>query len=362
MSWNRSWAEYVPVAKRRAMAANEVAKLDKANAKNGKKRIPVLIQGRKMATTFWGEAWCNNLDRYSDFSNRLDRGKTYARNGSILDLQVEQGTVTALVSGSSLYKINIEIKTLQPKLWKNIKEDCAKSIHSMIDLLRGKLSNEVLARLTEAKVGLFPEPKEIDLHCSCPDYAYLCKHLAAVMYGIGNRLDNSPELLFLLRGVEIVELISEVVTSKNLSDSLASSTNSDLQHEDLGTLFGIELVESSTKLTKAKPKKPTLEKQPGEKTAKKSATTKRSTPKETVAERSSDRKPAQRGAAKKTANKHDAEKVQKNTVRKRVPITAPTNMPANTIANTRAKGLPDSLRLGLEQTSRTSKDAKSKPR
>ncbi len=358
MGWNRSWAEYVPVAKRRALAANEVAKLDKANAKNGKNRIPVRIQGRKMATTFWGEAWCNNLERYSDFSNRLDRGKTYARNGSILDLQVKQGKVTALVSGSSLYKINIEITTLQPKLWKDIKEDCAKSIHSMIDLLRGKLSDEVLARLTEAKIGLFPAPKEIALHCSCPDYAYLCKHLAAVMYGIGNRLDNSPELLFLLRGVEKVELIGEVVTSKNLSDSLASSTNSDLQHEDLGTLFGIELVESSTKLTKVKPKKPTPDKQPSEKSAKKSATTKRSTPTETVAERSSDRKPAQRSVAKKITIKHDAKSVQRKTVRKRVPIIAPANTPANTIA----KGLPDSLRLGLEQTSRTSKDLKGKPR
>ena len=211
MGWDRSWAPYVSVAQRRAQALRECAALDKKNGKNGKTRNPVRIDGRKMATTFWGVAWCDNLESYSDYSNRLPRGRTYARNGSILDLQIEKGIITAMVSGSSLYKIKIQIKTLAPKLWKDIKTDCATSISSMMDLLRGKLNDEVLTRLTEPKAGLFPQPNEIDLKCSCPDSAYLCKHLAAVMYGIGNRLDHSPELLFVLRGVEKNELIGEVI-------------------------------------------------------------------------------------------------------------------------------------------------------
>ena len=264
MGWGRGrgrgsggWAPYVPVAQRRAQAAREMAKLDKeANAK-GPARCPVCIVGRKMATTFWGEAWCTNLESYSDYSNRLPRGRSYARNGSIVDLQIEKGRITALVSGSSLYRIAIQIKTLAPKHWQSIKFDCSQSIHSMMDLLRGKLSNAVLQRLTSPKIGLFPQPSEIDFKCSCPDSAYLCKHLAAVMYGIGNRLDNAPELLFVLRGVEQNELISEVVSNPAFGESFSSQPKSEssqngLAEADLGALFGIDLVTGpSAMITKA---------------------------------------------------------------------------------------------------------------
>lgn len=264
----RGWAPYVPVAQRRAQAAKEIAKLDKKGNAKGRARCPVCIVGRKMATTFWGEAWCTNLESYSDYSNRLPRGRSYARNGSIVDLQIEKGSITALVSGSSLYRIAIQIKTLTPKHWQCIKFDCSQSIHSMMDLLRGKLSNAVLQRLTSPKIGLFPQPSEIDFKCSCPDSAYLCKHLAAVMYGIGNRLDSAPELLFVLRGVEQNELISEVVTNPAFGESFSSQPKSEssrngLAEADLGELFGIELVTSpSATITKAdkkavpKPKPP----------------------------------------------------------------------------------------------------------
>ena len=275
MGWGRGrsgggggWAPYVPVAQRRAQAAREIAKLDKKGNAKGPARCPVRIVGRKMATTFWGEAWCTNLESYSDFSNRLPRGRSYARNGSIVDLQIGKGSITALVSGSSLYRIAIQIKTLAPKHWQCIKFDCSQSIHSMMDLLRGKLSNAVLQRLTSPKIGLFPQPSEINFKCSCPDSAYLCKHLAAVMYGIGNRLDNAPELLFVLRGVEQNELISEVVTNPAFGESLSSQPTSEssrkgLAEADLGALFGIDLVTSpSAMITNAnkkavpKPKSP----------------------------------------------------------------------------------------------------------
>ena len=248
MGWNRSWAPYVPVAKRRAQAAREMAAIDKSNKRKGQARSPVQIATRKIATTFWGEAWCENLESYSDYENRLPRGRSYCRNGSILDLQIGEGHIDAMVSGSSLYKIKINIKTLQPNTWMSIKLDCAKSIHSMMDLLRGKLSNAVMQRLTQARVGLFPEPKEIDFNCSCPDSAYLCKHLAAVMYGIGNRLDSSPELLFVLRGVEQSELIGEIAVGAAAIDALTgqpSDNGNGLEGDDLGSLFGIDLVSKS---------------------------------------------------------------------------------------------------------------------
>lgn len=274
MGWGGGWEPYVPVAQRRAQAAVEIAKLDKKRNAKGAARCPVRIVGQKMATTFWGEAWCTNLLSYSDYSNRLPRGRSYARNGSIVDLQIEKGNITALVSGSSLYRIAIQIKTLAPKHWQCIKFDCSQSIHSMMDLLRGKLSNAVLQRLTSPKIGLFPQPSEIDFKCSCPDSAYLCKHLAAVMYGIGNRLDNAPELLFLLRGVEQNELIREVVTNPAFGESFSSqpiseSSRKGLAEEDLGELFGIDLVSSpsgvNTKankkaVPKPKPPKPIVSK------------------------------------------------------------------------------------------------------
>ena len=258
MGWSRNWAPYVPVGKRRAQAALELAALDKSAKGKGKARSPVRIATRKIAATFWGEAWCKNLESYSDYSNRLPRGRTYCRNGSILDLQISEGSVDALVSGSSLYKIKISIETLQAKAWKSIKVDCSKSIHSMMDLLRGKLSNAVMQRLTQAKIGLFPEPKEIDFKCNCPDGAYLCKHLAAVMYGIGNRLDSSPELLFVLRGVEQSELIGEIAVGASESDGIigqSANGENELSNDDLGSLFGIDLISKPVEPKKRSTKK-----------------------------------------------------------------------------------------------------------
>ena len=170
MSWY-SFKPYVPVAQRRAQAARELAKLSK---KDGLAASPVLLEGRKIASTFWGKAWCDNLEAYSDFENRLPRGRTYVRNGSVVHLEVTQGKVTARVSGSSLYKIEIKIKPLAPTLWKSIQNECAGKIDSLIELLQGKLSSSVMQIVTRPERGLFPTPKEIELDCSCPDWADLC--------------------------------------------------------------------------------------------------------------------------------------------------------------------------------------------
>src|SRR5687767_1299310 len=197
MSWwdYGDYRPYVSVVERRAQAAREVAKL----AKKGRKISPVRIEGRKIAHTFWGKAWCENLESYSDYENRLPRGRTYVRNGSVLDLQIEPGRISALVSGSSLYKIEIGITTLVKSSWQGIKRECAGKIGSLIELLQGKLSQGVMGIITRRPGGMFPAPKEISLTCSCPDWAGMCKHIAAVLYGVGARLDHEPELLFTLR-------------------------------------------------------------------------------------------------------------------------------------------------------------------
>src|SRR5258707_13378569 len=129
MSW-WSYRHYVPVAERRAKAIRKMGRL----AKKGQKFSPVKIIGRKIATTFWGKAWCNNLESYSDFSNRLPRGRTYVRNGSVLDLQIEPGEIKALVSGSELYKVAIAVEPLPQKAWRDIKARCAGQIGSVVEL------------------------------------------------------------------------------------------------------------------------------------------------------------------------------------------------------------------------------------
>ncbi|HEX4119868.1 MAG TPA: SWIM zinc finger family protein [Verrucomicrobiae bacterium] len=238
MSWGYEWRPYVPVAERRARAARELAKQAK---KNGQTASPVLLESRKIASTFWGKAWCDNLEAYSDFANRLPRGRTYVRNGSVVHLEVSQGKVTARVSGSSLYKIEIKIKPLAANLWKSIQTECAGKIDSLIELLQGKLSSSVMQIVTRPERGLFPTPKEIELDCSCPDWADLCKHVAASLYGVGARLDQRPELLFLLRGVDPADLISKASAAETVRQSAQAEGAAAMSEAEITDVFGIEL-------------------------------------------------------------------------------------------------------------------------
>jgi len=238
MSWGYyGWRPYVTVAERRAKAARELTKLQK---KNGRAASPVVLNGRIIAGTFWGKAWCDNLEAYSDFANRLPRGRTYVRNGSVVDLQIEKGAVTARVSGSELYRIRIQIKPLAPKVWRSIQTECAGKIDSLIELLQGKLSSAVMQVVTRQNGGLFPAPREIDLDCSCPDWADLCKHVAASLYGVGARLDQNPGLLFVLRGVDPADLISKA----SAADAVRQTTPAEapaMSASEISEVFGIEL-------------------------------------------------------------------------------------------------------------------------
>ena len=242
MAYWQQWRPYVPVAKRRAQAAREVAR----RMKKGRKASPVVVEGRTIAKTFWGEAWCGNLERYSDFENRLPRGRTYVRNGSVVDLQVAPGAVTALVSGSSLYEIEVKVAAVPKSRWTAVCKDCAGAIDSLVELLQGRFSQAVMKRICREKIGLFPSPSEIQFTCSCPDWASMCKHIAAVLYGIGARLDEKPELLFLLRGVDHQDLIARAgkdiprITRGKKTPAQAKV----LDATDLSGMFGIEIAET----------------------------------------------------------------------------------------------------------------------
>jgi uncharacterized Zn finger protein len=188
--------------------------------------------------TFWGRAWCTNLESYSDYSNRLPRGRTYVCNGSVVDLKIAKGRIEALVSGSELYEIQIDIAALPRRNWAALKERCAGKIGSLVELLQGKLSKAVMELVTDRDRGLFPKPNEIKMRCSCPDYAGMCKHLAAVMYGVGNRLDSSPEVLFVLRGVDHTELIEQAIPATPLGVEPGAPT---IATDELGAIFDIEI-------------------------------------------------------------------------------------------------------------------------
>jgi len=197
------WRPYVSVAKRRLKAESAMLKLKK----KGHPVSPVVIEGRTIARTFWGKAWCGNLEGYSDYSNRLPRGRTYVRNGSVIDLHVAAGEIKASVSGSRIYKVAITVAAVPAPRWRAMCDDCGGAIDSLVELLQGRFSKGVMERICRQKTGLFPSPAEIKFSCSCPDWAGMCKHVAAVLYGIGSRLDERPELLFLLRGVDEKDLI-----------------------------------------------------------------------------------------------------------------------------------------------------------
>lgn len=230
------WRPYVSVAERRRRAAQKLASL----RKKGMDVQPVEIDGRKIAKTFWGEAWCDHLESFSDYANRLPRGRTYVRNGSVCHLCVSKGGVEARVAGSELYTVKVQIKELLPAKWRVIKQQSAGKIGSLLELLQGRLSDEVMRIVTDPKEGLFPLPKEISFRCDCPDWAGMCKHIAAVMYGVGARLDVSPDLLFTLRGVDHQELIA-VDTEAAVSVATSSGKSKKLAVSNLSDVFGIDL-------------------------------------------------------------------------------------------------------------------------
>ena len=267
------WSPYVPVGVRRVRAQKKMEKLHK----KGLDIQPVEIEGRKIARTFWGEAWCDHLESFSDYANRLPRGRTYVRNGSVCHLDIARGQVNAMVSGSELYKVKVAIETFAPKKWIGVKKRCAGQIGSLLELLQGRLSENVMTVVTDRKQGLFPLPGEISLNCSCPDWAVMCKHVAAVLYGVAARLDEKPELLFILRGVDHEELISAEV-----GVAMAGKTGDGRRIADdaLADVFGIEMSQEATPAkTKAKAKPSRRRKQSATKSSKTSTGAPKLTPK-----------------------------------------------------------------------------------
>jgi uncharacterized Zn finger protein len=210
--------------------------------KGGHPVAPVTIAGRAIATTFWGRAWCDSIEGYHDYENRLPRGRTYVRNGSVVDLQIAPGRVTAVVSGSELYQVAVTIKETVKAQWRAICADCAGGIDSLVELLQGRLSKGVMERLCRQQGGLFPRPADIRFTCSCADHASMCKHVAAVLYGVGARLDQAPDLLFRLRAVDAADLLAGIDTAAALSGK-GPAEGRGLATDDVSALFGLDMAD-----------------------------------------------------------------------------------------------------------------------
>ncbi len=303
-SWG--WRPYVPVGEKKREAQKIIAQM----RKKGKKVSPIIVNGRILSHTFWGKAWCEHLESFSDYENRLPRGRTYVRNGSVIHLSVDAGKIEALVQGASLYKVQIDVKPLKKTQWTSIFERCSGQIGSVIELLQGRLSSSVMKIITDKKNGLFPLPNEITLNCSCPDWAEMCKHVAAVLYGVGVRLDKEPELLFKLRQVDPLELISKTTLK---APSVASGKAKRIDKQNLSDLFDIDIDEAPQTTIDKKPNQSPVRKKTKKK-AKQGAVHKK------ISKKTSKKikKKTKQGAVHKKTSKKTSKKISKKTKKKTI--------------------------------------------
>lgn len=279
------YPKYVSVAEKKQKAAKKLKELlkKKPNMK------PVALRGNALASTWWGKAWNRNLEQYADYSNRIGRGRSYIRHGAVLDLQIWPGEVLALVQGSERtpYSVSVKIQRLKNEIWQRIKTECEGTLESFQELLAGAFPKALGEIFISRDAGMFPAPQELTFACSCPDWADMCKHVAATLYGVGVRLDEDPKLFFRLRDAEIGELIKQAVSEKaeKLLEKATRKSSRAIEDTDLSSVFGIDIeepVESGKRiLPKALPagknktteapakRKPSEKKDPQQKKAKK---------------------------------------------------------------------------------------------
>ena len=295
----RRWYSPPTVGELRFRASERLRKLKK----EGKEVVPVEpISGNRIAKTFWGKAWCENLLHYSDFENRMPRGRKYVRTGSVVHLAVEPGLVRALVNGTDLYEISVRIAALPEARWKSVRTECAGEIGSLVELLSGRPPQRVMEIVSRPGEGLFPSPDEIALDCSCPDWAEMCKHAAAAMYGIGARLDHDPGQLFTLRGVSADDLVGAAVEA-----AAAPAAGEALASEDLGALFGVEIETEPQSGDAERPvKKAARKKVPGKKVTRKKATRKKATRKKAARKKATRKKVTRKKVRRKAVRQQAA--------------------------------------------------------
>ena len=292
---------YVSVAEKKAKAARKLKKLKKKNPAIQ----PIVLESSAIAKTWWGKSWNLNLERYADYSNRIGRGRSYVRHGAVLDLQISAGQVKSLVQGSRTkpYTVIIKIKGITKNIWKNMKAACAGKLDSLPELLNGKFPKALEEVFTAQGRGLFPSPKEIDFDCSCPDWAYMCKHVAATLYGIGTRLDDDAGLFFKLRKVKIDDLIQQTLKDQSykLLEKAEKMSSGKIAESDLSDMFGIDMEETMDLDFSKTTKKTAGAGKTSRKAAKqsKAQTTKRKPPRKSLAKKKASQRLSETSISKK---------------------------------------------------------------
>ena len=314
------YPRYVSVAEKRAKAAKKLKQLRKKMPAIQ----PIAIAGRTLAHTWWGKSWNLNLERYADYSNRIGRGRSYVRHGAVLDLQISPAQVRSLVQGSRAkpYTVIIQIKGIQKKIWQNMKAACAGKLDSLPELLAGSFPKELSDIFMAQGRGLFPSPKEIQFDCSCPDWAYMCKHVAATLYGIGARLDDDPSLFFELRKIKIDDLIQQAVKvqSYKLLKRAEKASAPKIAESDLSEMFGIDIEETIEFDLKKSPSKKAAGKKTSRNAAKRTKTkaTKRKPRAKTLPKKKPSRTVSPKPESKKTAKQTKAKAVKRKSAPKAV--------------------------------------------
>jgi uncharacterized Zn finger protein len=244
--YSSGFPEYVSVEDRKIKNQKMIKKLEK----KGRILTPIALEGRTIAVTFWGKAWCKHIEKFSDYNNRLGRGRSYLRLGSVIDFKINNGHIEALVAGTDNYKITVKLKSLSKEKWESIIKGCSGKIDSIISLLQGSFSKDIVEEMTSVEKGLFPSEKEINFKCSCYDFADMCKHVAAVLYAFGNWLDKAPEDLFKLRSVDHMDLLKT-----DFIDNFLNQTDNTELSGDLSDIFGIDIAPVKIKKSVKKLKK-----------------------------------------------------------------------------------------------------------
>ncbi len=203
--------------------------------------VDLIPKGRRIAERWWGKSWVTNLESYADYSNRLPRGKSYLRNGAVRSMDIDKGSIKASVQGSKAkpYKVSVSIQPLLDGEKMKLTERCGNRIQSLDSLIDGDIPQDI-ADIFVSRNGLFPSPREISFKCTCPDYAYMCKHVAATLYGVGVLFDREPLLFFRLRGIDVDTLVKKSVESRfeSMMRNADNRTSRMLDDDDID-IFGV---------------------------------------------------------------------------------------------------------------------------
>jgi uncharacterized Zn finger protein len=207
--------------------------------------INLMARGKKdeFGSSWWAKKWNNALASYG-WSNRLQRGRSYARTGHVLEISLEPGLVEAKVSGSRPrpYKVKIEIDKLTPQEWESILEKMAEKAIFLAKLLTGEMPENIEEAFALAGTPLFPtSSRSINTNCSCPDYANPCKHIAAVYYILGQEFDKDPFMIFRLRGMEKDKLMEA------LRKARGGDTGNEKINEDMDDTINIKQLQEEMK-------------------------------------------------------------------------------------------------------------------